>query len=91
MFVPIHPEALVVGTKYKIGTSTWIYVKTWDAPDGITRYEFFDMINPTFQRFRFFTSCTFYQFVPQHPQEKMERRAVNLIVRRLIGDDHFEW
>jgi len=92
MFVPIHPAELVVGTKYKIVGTTWIYVKTWDAPDGISRYEFFDMINPTFQRFRFFTSSnTFYQFVPQQPQEKMERRALNLIVRRLIGDHHFEW
>ena len=94
MFVPIRPEALVAGTKYKIGTATGIYVKTWDAQyarDGITRYEFYDMINPTFQRFRFYKTNTFYQFVPQHPQWSMERRSVNLIVRRLIGDEHFEW
>lgn len=33
----------------------------------------------------------YYEFISQHPQEKMERRAVNLIVRRLLGDECFEW
>ena len=33
----------------------------------------------------------FYQFVSENPRWKMERRAVNLIVCRLIGDDCFEW
>jgi hypothetical protein len=33
----------------------------------------------------------YYAFISDQPQWKMERRAVNLIVRRLIGDDCFEW
>jgi hypothetical protein len=33
----------------------------------------------------------YYKFLSAKPQEKMERRAVNLIVRRLIGDECFEW
>jgi len=67
-------------------------VKTWKLSDTNTRYEFYDMINPTFQRFRFYHSDNiFYEFVPQQPQWNMERRSVNLIVRRLIGDDTFEW
>ena len=39
------------------------------------------------------TDPTFYQFIPQKSriQSDMERRAVNLIVRRMIGDDYFEW
>ena len=39
------------------------------------------------------TDPTFYEFVPQKEriQSDMERRAVNLILRRLIGDDCFEW
>ena len=32
-----------------------------------------------------------YEFLPQNPQWKMERRSVNMIIRRLIGDDNFEW
>ena len=87
MFVRIEPHELVPGTKYKIGTAKYTYVKTLG-----NRYVFFDMINPTFQRFRFCTSSnTFYKFVPDNPQGKMERRSVNIIVRRLIGDEHFEW
>lgn len=33
----------------------------------------------------------YYEFISNQPQWQMERRAVNLIVRRLIGDDCFEW
>ncbi len=92
MFVSIRTEALVVGAKYKIGTYTGIYVKTWDSPEGITYYKFFDVMNQNLQRFRFFTYSTpFQQFVSDNPQGKMEQRSVNMIVCRLIGDEHFEW
>ena len=33
----------------------------------------------------------YYEFISDEPQWQMERRAVNLIVRRLIGDDCFTW
>jgi hypothetical protein len=36
-------------------------------------------------------SVKVYTFVSQNPQWQMERRSVNLIVRRLLGDDCFEW
>jgi hypothetical protein len=92
MFVPIRPEAMVIGTKYKIGTITGIYVNVWDAPDGMTYFKFFEPQRQGMNRFRFFTSSiTFYQFVSDRPQDKMEQRSVNMLVRRLIGDDHFEW
>lgn len=41
----------------------------------------------------FLSTRLFYHFVSQKAriQSDMERRAVNLIVRRLIGDDCFEW
>jgi hypothetical protein len=32
-----------------------------------------------------------YQFVSQNPKWNMERRAVNKILRRLIGDECFHW
>ena len=32
-----------------------------------------------------------YQFVSQNPKWNMERRAVNKIVQRLIGDECFHW
>jgi hypothetical protein len=40
--------------------------------------------------FCLFTS-TYYRFVTDNPQWNMERRSVNMIIRQLIGDDHFEW
>ncbi len=33
----------------------------------------------------------YYAFISEQPQWKMERRAVNMVLRRLIGDEHFEW
>lgn len=92
MFVPVRPEAMVLGKKYKIGTAIGIYIKKWDAPDGITYYKFFEQQNPRLLRFRFFTySAPFQQFVSDNPQGKMEQRSVNIMVRRLIGDDCFNW
>ena len=41
----------------------------------------------------FISTCNFYQFVSQKAriQSDMEMRAVNIIVRRIVGDDHFIW
>jgi hypothetical protein len=33
----------------------------------------------------------YYRFVSDNPQWQMERRTVNLLVRRLIGDEQFKW
>lgn len=33
----------------------------------------------------------YYEFISNQPQWQMERRSVNMIVRKLIGDDHFTW
>ncbi len=39
----------------------------------------------------FSANYQFYEFVSQNPQAKMERRAVTMIVQRLIGDHCFQW
>ena len=41
----------------------------------------------------FLSTRKFYKFVSQKAriQWDMERRAVNIIVRRLIGDNYFQW
>lgn len=41
----------------------------------------------------FISTCKFYQFVSQKAriQSDMEHRAVNLVMRRIVGDDHFKW
>ena len=86
MFVPIHPRDLVKGTKYKINGYTGYYQYKIGAVavfHNVRNHVEIKMV-PT-------SAYTFEQFVSQHPQEKMERRAVNLILRSLIGDGCFEW
>ena len=54
----------------------------------------FDMTSQTDRDSNLFSSTsTFYKFVSQKAriQSDMERRTVNLIIRRLIGDNCFEW
>ena len=95
MFQLISSDKLVIGKKYGI---------TWKGDDysgiytGPTRNHFifhhiYDLIEEEhFQYPFYFTNHhVYYEFVSEQPQEKMERRAVNMIVRRLIGDDCFEW
>jgi hypothetical protein len=36
-------------------------------------------------------TCPVYEFVSANPRWNMERRSVNMIVRRLIGDEYFIW
>ena len=97
MFKRITYEELVPGAKYKIGSDftghyekiALIYIER--TPEMFV--EFSKMKKNNILSWRRFVamSCDFYQFVPQNPQWTMERRSVNIIVRRLIGDDCFEW
>lgn len=92
MFIPIRPEAMVIGKRYKVGTTTGIYMKKWDAAVGVTYYKFVDQETPTLQRYRFFTYSTpFQQYVSDNPQGKMEQRSVNILVQQLTGDACFNW
>jgi hypothetical protein len=106
MFVRVKPEELVVDTKYKITVFPFevewdryygIYKKNRIYP-SIT-YLWFD--HP-YDLFKWKKCCVntvvldtknyyYYAFISDQPQWKMERRAVNLILRRLIGDNYFEW
>lgn len=87
MFLPILPEDMVIGTKYKIDIEieriTGIYKASTNSFLRFGIHRSVDHIYPK--------TCLFYQFIPQNPQWQMERRSVNLILRRLIGDDNFEW
>jgi len=87
MFVRIEPLELIQGTKYKIGEHTGIFKSIGYRAYGKWFYVFYSKRSKRY----FSSTCDFYKFVSDNPQGKMERRAVNLIVRRLIGDEHFEW
>ena len=87
MFVRINSNELIPGTKYKIGEHKGIFKQIAYRDYGNWYYVFYSK-----RTNRYYSSnCSFYKFVSDKPQEKMERRALNMIVRRLIGDPCFEW
>lgn len=93
MFVKVPYTKLVSGKKYKI-------IGHYEEYTGV--YECFEQgkyFNLKFSNVKgtrpqgnvlFSTYKDFYEFVP-HAQMKMERRAVNLILRHILGDDYFVW
>ena len=99
MFELIHPSHLVENKKYKIIAhktdfiGIYICTKYIEEYDYVSVYEVFDILTKNKNvkwRTEFSPNCSIYEMVPR-AQEKMERRAVNLIVRRLIGDECFTW
>lgn len=92
MFSPITESRMVPGTKYKIVDD---YVRTGIYQRSIFG-NCFTLVKDDFGFHLmkiFYSNPTYYEFIPQKEriQSEMEGRAVNLIVRRLLGDDHFEW
>jgi hypothetical protein len=96
MFVPIRPQELVYGTKYKIVDPNDPFSMEFYKIGTFVRiaYKFKGVWYYLFRvngRKKFFTSnCMFYKFISENPQEKMEQRALNKILKRLINDD-FTW
>jgi hypothetical protein len=87
-FRKIEGTELILGKKYLV--------------DGMFRgkYSYFIRFGP--QIFRYFELTPFYtheysdshlfhEWIPTNAQEKMERRVVTLIIRRILGDPYFEW
>ena len=100
MFQLIEGRDLKVNQKYKIKDNFLDYMGRFKGTARFYRNEqlclcFDKLYNITIHkssaRTLFDDTAKFYAFVSDNPQEKMERRALNLIVRRLIGDDCFEW
>ena len=98
MFQLIHPDKLVVDTKYMIlrggDYHSGIFKCSFDN-FGTIGFEFDEVYNIDDNEelgILFLTKYEkYYEFISNHPQWNMERRSVNMIVRRIIGDDHFEW
>jgi len=96
MFRPIEPDNLHYNRKYKIeGTYDYagIYIgKIWQGNQYYLQFNDCHALHLSARTTKYFLPCrNYYVFVSQNPQWKMERRAVSMIVRRLIGDDCFEW
>lgn len=96
MFQLVKVNELKLNEKYKILARNE-YRGFYEGPIHLDSVylQFGNLFNVTMNDFcghsYFYPSRQFYAFVSQQPQWNMERRAVNLIVRRLIGDDCFEW
>jgi len=106
MFIRVEPEELVIGTKYKLTVFPYeVEIDRYSgvfkgSKRGLayTTLEFdypYDLmekkkciVNKALIISHYYR---YYAFISHQPQWKMERRAVNLIVRRLIGDEYFEW
>lgn len=102
MFQPIKEYAIERRKPYKIIDGDEYkgkFKKSYQRFGNYKRYlEFNHVFNMTTQTncedlFFFSWTCKFYEFVPQKAriQSDMERRALNMIIRRLLGDDCFEW
>lgn len=97
MFELISSDKLVPGTKYIIYSNyQFIGVFQYTFIKDIIRLQFDKLNNVTTEiklvhPWHFYPSDKFYTFVSQNPQWQMERRSVNIILRRLIGDDCFTW
>lgn len=97
MFRLISADKLVIDTKYIIGHGySAIYKGPYLYKDYTYRrfeqiYDIIEEKQSILQVAYNVEFSKFYEFVSQHPQWNMERRSVNMIVRQLIGDDHFEW
>jgi len=99
MFQTISSDKLVVDTKYMIlfrqGYHSGVFkgkIRSFNTPCFVFD-EMYDLVcKKSVRRPIYLTSdYRYYEFISDEPQWQMERRAVNLIVRRLIGDDCFTW
>jgi hypothetical protein len=94
MFQLVECYELVPGEKYLVGPNQWewYFVREMYYKQRYCVFESVKHSKPNNQ-YQISIQEDFYQFVPQKAriQSEMERRAVNLIVRRLLGDECFEW
>jgi len=107
MFQKIEIKQLQINEMYKILANNYVFkgrfkgFRYWNEIRAtLDRQEEFSlefdmMCNITiglyFKRTNFNPTRPFYKFVSTNPRWKMERRSVNLFLRRLIGDEYFEW
>lgn len=98
MFRPIKANDLHYNRKYKIvGTHEYsgIYIgKIWTGNQAYLQFKDCRALQLTIKSTKYFLpSRNYYEFVSKKDniQSDMERRAVCLILQRLIGDNCFEW
>ena len=98
MFQSVDVSDLCYNHTYKIvAAEEYVGVykgKLWHTGQLYLEFDNSRNITGTFKPYKHFSSKRkFYKFVSQKSriQSDMERRSVNMIVQRLIGDDCFKW
>jgi len=85
MFVKVEPDELLPNHKYKIevGDRVWVgyYKGTRESVEFVYRGTMYSVL----------PYRNFYKFISDNPRWKMERRAVNIVIRNILGDHYFEW
>lgn len=94
-FNEIHPHSLKPNEEYKIKCKDQLFRATFNK---YREYNFPEFINIKQGEFRFPPTCfmggnIYYQpiFQKEKIQQNMERRALLLIIRKITGDQYFEW
>jgi len=97
MFQSVEVSSLCYNHTYKIvadGEYVGVYKGKFWRPDLYLEFDHTRNMSGNLQPPKYFLPTRkFYKFVSQKSriQWDMERRAVNLIVRRLLGDNCFQW
>jgi hypothetical protein len=91
MFQKVEYSKLIEGQKYKIYNFTGIYKQLTYLNELYVEFDNLKLNGKTCWRKYFLITSPIYQFVSTNPQWKMERRSVNLIVQRILGDEYFQW
>jgi len=85
MFVKVELDKLVMNHRYRFEMGNRVlvgyYKGTGDSVSFVYRGTIYEVL----------PYRTFYKFVSDNPRGQMERRSVNMILRKLIGDECFEW
>ena len=103
MFEPISFHNLIIGKEYFITGAELDIIYYKGIFEGYeynsTKFYSLDLIYPFFHNycdyraFHYYPIRYYYQFVSKKKeiQQAMETRALNKIVQKIIGDEHFEW
>jgi hypothetical protein len=95
-FNEIHAHSLKPNEEYKIKCKDQLFRATFNK---YREYNFPEFINIKQGEFHFPPTCftggnnIYYQpiFQKEKIQQNMERRALLLIIRKITGDQYFEW
>jgi hypothetical protein len=85
MFVKVELDKLVMNHRYRFEMGDRVLVGYYKGTGNSVSFVYHGII------YEVLPHRSFYKFVSDNPRGQMERRSVNMIIRRLIGDECFEW